>query len=205
MMTAPAPRNFAARWLAPLAALAMLGGCVATPMADVTRFHLGQPVPAASISIVPIKAMEHILEYRSYAEAVAPEFTRIGFTPVPNDGLSTYIGVLKVEQTSREGEISRSPITVGIGGGSFGGGGGIGGGISLPIGGGSGNIIRTNFLGLEIRRRSDNSIVWEGRAEQSVSGSDKLASLASAVPVLARVLLADFPGTSGQTVRVKAQ
>jgi hypothetical protein len=132
MMTAPAPRNFAARWLAPLAALAMLGGCVATPMADVTRFHLGQPVPAASISIVPIKAMEHILEYRSYAEAVAPEFTRIGFTPVPNDGLSTYIGVLKVEQTSREGEISRSPITVGIGGGSFGGGGGIGGGISLP-------------------------------------------------------------------------
>jgi hypothetical protein len=54
-----------------------------------------------------------------------------------------------------------------------------------------------------MRRRSENTTVWEGRAVEQVSGNAQ-GTLNAAVPRLSRALLKDFPGPSGQTVRVQS-
>jgi hypothetical protein len=72
----------------------------------------------------------------------------------------------------------------------------------VPVGNARSNVVLTNMLALQIRRRSENTMIWEGRAiEQAPSGSQ--ATLTAAVPRLSAALLKEFPGLSGQTVRVK--
>ena len=195
-------------WMAPAAALLVLAGCTTSaPMAEVTRFHLGQPIPADAIALVPAPGAQPFnLEYRAYADALTADLAAAGFRAVNNDGRSAYIGVLTVEQTTRAGLPRSSPFRIGIGGGGFSGGGGggvgLGGGISLPVGKARPNDIRVNMLALQIKRRSDNSIVWEGRAVQQIAADAAAASLTAAVPALSRALLSGFPGPTGQTVRV---
>ena len=173
-------------------------------MADVTRFHLGQPIPSDTIALVPPPgALPFDLERRSYADAVGRALAGAGFRPVENDGRSAYIGVMTIDQTTRAGLPQASPFRIGIGGGGYSGGVGLGGGISLPVGQSRRNDIRMNLLALQIKRRSDNTLVWEGRAVQEIAADAPASSLSAAVPVLARVLLAGFPGPTGQTVRVK--
>ena len=54
-----------------------------------------------------------------------------------------------------------------------------------------------NPLSVRIKRRSDGTIFWEGRAmDPSGTGSMEAAMLASA-------LFRDFPGESGRTIRVR--
>jgi hypothetical protein len=76
--------------------------------------------------------------------------------------------------------------------------------VSVPVGPARSDEVRTNFLGLQIRRRSDGSMVWEGRAVQDVAADAPAAALNAALPVLSKALLSDFPGPSGQTVKVKS-
>lgn len=200
-----------------LAAAAALGlaACTTTPTAEVTRFHLGQPMPSDTIRIVPAatpaapgtaglvnSATAVPLEFRSYAAAVATELAARGFRPVET-GRTAYLATLNIEQTTRAGVPQPSPFSIGIGGGSFGRGGGIGGGISLPVGRPRNGDVRVNIVSLSIRRESDNSAVWEGRAIQEIAASAPASNLAAAVPALTRALLQDFPGASGQTVTVK--
>lgn len=192
--------------LAAAAALA-LAACTTTPTAEVTRFHLGQPMPSDTIRIVPAATPAAPgtavpLEFRSYAAAVGTELAARGFRPVEG-GPTAYLATLSIEQTTRAGIPQRSPFSIGIGGGSFGRGGGIGGGINLPIGAPRNSDVRVNLLALTIRRESDNSAVWEGRAIQEIAASAPASNLSAAVPALARALLKDFPGASGQTVTVK--
>jgi hypothetical protein len=47
-------------------------------------------------------------------------------------------------------------------------------------------------------------MVWEGRAVQDVAADAPAAALNAALPVLSKALLSDFPGPSGQTVKVKS-
>ena len=100
----------------------------------------------------------------------------------------------------------RPPVSIGLGGGSFSGGRrggvGVGGGLSFGIGGKKRDVI-AGELQVQLRRRSDNTVVWEGRAmTESVSGtagSDPRDGAAR----LAEAMFKDFPGESGITTTVK--
>jgi hypothetical protein len=186
-----------------LAALAVLAGCATAPVADVTRFHLGQPIPGDSLAIVPATGMVPGLAFDLYASVVARDLAAAGFHPGAAPADAAYLATLKVEQTSQRGLPRPSPFRIGIGGGSYSHGIGLGGQVSLPVGKPRPNELRVNFLSLQIRRRSDSSIVWEGRATDAVSANAAASALTDAVPVLSHALLAGFPGPSGQTVKVK--
>lgn len=188
---------------------ALLEGCATTsgpgPI-DVTRFHLGTPIAGNSVSVEPLTGFAGISpEDRVYVSAVSGELARLGFAPQPGEG-SAYIAGVAYKHVSQGMVRKRPPVTIGIGGGSFGGGRrggvGVGAGGSFGIGGGTAELISTE-LSVQIKRRSDNSIVWEGRAvTEGLSGSPGMQS-AAAADRLANALFKGFPGESGITITVK--
>ena len=195
---------------APLFAMATglaLAACTTSPSAEVTRFHLGQPTPSDTIRVVPAPELvppgtATPLEFRSYAATVARDLAAHGFRPV-DSGPSAYLAVLSVQQTTRAGIPRQSPFSIGIGGGTGAGNVGVCGGISLPIGSPRNTDLRVNVLAVRIRRQSDDTAFWEGRAVQQIAANDAGSSLSAAVPGLSGALFREFPGVSGQTVIVK--
>ena len=189
-----------------VAALA-LAGCTTTPTAEVTRFHLGGLMPSDTIRVVqstdPITAGAAVpLEFRSYAATVAQDLARHGFRPIET-GRPAYLAILDVQQTTRAGIPQSSPFRIGIGGGTSSGNVGIGGGVNVPIGSPRNTDVRVNVLSVRIRRESDNTAVWEGRAVQQVPANAHGSNLSAAVPALSGALFSEFPGESGRTVIVK--
>ncbi len=201
-----------ARHLLPAAALAVfaLAGCTTSaPMVDVKRFHLGTPVTRGTIALVPANSAESFgLEYRTYADAVANELRAQGFTPAAVDSGPAYIATLTIVQHVGVGPRQPSPVSIGIGGGGFTGGGyhgggvGLGGSVAFPVGHGRQDAVEFDQVGLQIKRAADQALVWEGNAQTAINTRSPQASLANAVPALARVLLAGFPGPSGVTQHV---
>lgn len=191
-----------------VAAALGLAGCATTGASvDVKRFHLGVPVTRGTIALVPANSAQSFgLEYRTYADAVANELRAQGFTPAPVDSGPAYIGTLTITQNVAVGPRRPSPVSIGIGGGGFtggrGGGVGIGGGVAFPVGHGSQNAVEFDQVGLQIKRAGDQTLIWEGNAQTAIDTRSKQASLANAVPALARILLAGFPGPSGVTQHV---
>ncbi len=189
-----------------LAALAV-AGCASGPTADVKRFHLGVPVTRGTIALEPVNSAQAAgLEYRTYADAVANELRAQGFTPVPREAGPAYIGTLTITQNVAVGPRRPSPVSVGIGGGGFsggrGGGVGFGGAVAFPVGHSRQNAVEFDMVGLQIKRAADQNLIWEGSAQAAIDTRSPQASLARAVPVLARILLAGFPGPSGVTQHV---
>ena len=186
-----------------LAAAFAVAGCATNPGVEVTRFHLNQPIPADSIELQPSPGIDgRSLEFRSQAAIVAADLAAHGLGAPARPGMSGYIGVMRVEQTSQIGQAKPSPFSIGIGGFTGGSNVGVGGGVQVPVWRSRGNVIRVNSLALQIRRRSENTVIWEGRAiEEMPAGAE--AGVTAALPGLSRALLKDFPGPSGQTVRVK--
>ncbi len=187
--------------------IALAGCSTTTPSAEITRFHLGQPIPSDTIMVVPstgamTPGTSVPLEFSTYANMVATELDRVGFHPV-SSGPHAYRAVLGIEQTTRAGVPKPPALQIGLGGGTSSGGAGLGGGISFPIGKPRNTDVRVNMLSIRIARESDGSAVWEGRAVQEIPAGATGATLTAAVPELARALLTGFPGPSGQTVRVK--
>lgn len=192
------------RLMVPFAALALLVGCTTGPSGiNVTRFHMGTPVAKSSIFIEPVDpARANDLEFRTYAATVSNELAVIGFRPVATLAEAEYVGILSFGQTL-QAVTSNPPVSFGfgVGGGSYHGGGGsaVGTGVNVPVGGGT-NVISVNQLGLQIKRRSEQTIIWEGTAVGQVKGNTAAASMGGAVPELAHALLRDFPGPAGKTV-----
>jgi hypothetical protein len=189
--------------IASLAAAVLLAGCATTPRAgpvDVTRFHLGSPA-LASVRVEPATAYAGVSpEDQTYVGAVSGELARLGFAPSAGDGPSTYVAAVSYKREHRGTVRKRSPITIGIGGGSFGGNVGVGGGASFGIGGGRAELIATE-LAVQLKRRSDNTIVWEGRAVTEALNEG--AEPATTPQRLANALFKGFPGESGITITVK--
>jgi hypothetical protein len=194
--------------LAIIGAAALLSGCAATsgpgPI-DVTRFHLGQPIAGDSVSVEPLTGFAGISpEDQVYVGAVSGEMARMGFAPGSGDA-STYIAGVSYKHVSRGMVRKPPPVTIGLGAGSFSGGRrggvGIGGGGSFGIGGGTAELISTE-LDVQIKRRSDNSIVWEGHAvTEGLRGPGAMS--ATTADRLAKALFRGFPGESGITITVK--
>ena len=185
-----------------LAAVALglaLAGCATQPATEVTRFHLGQPIPSDSIALVPVPGGDaNSLEFRSQAAIVARDLDAVGLHPA-TDARSGYVGTLKIEQSTRIGPPRSSPFQIGIGGGT----GGFGGGVSVPVGAPRTGEVRTNLLSLQIRRRSDASMVWEGRAVQDIAADAPGLGAHRRAAGAVEGAVQQFPGPSGETVKVK--
>ena len=184
------------------AALA-LAGCATQPETRVTRFHLNQPIARGSLAVEPMSPADRgSLEFQTYASIVGAELARLGFTEAPGLAASEQVAAVSVERGSRP-QMRRSGLTIGIGGGSYGWNGGVGGGVSIPVGRRGPDELSLTRLTVQIKRRSDGSVVWEGRAETAARAGTPEADPANAVHRLAAALFRDFPGQSGQTITVK--
>jgi hypothetical protein len=189
-----------ARSIAVLAAL-LLGACSTGPSGiDVTRFHLSQPLTGQTVRVVPPDDIDPAsLEYQAWAASMAAELARVGLIPVTGAQRADLTATLTLDNATSITQ-RRSPVSVGIGGGTGGRRGGIGGGLSFPIGGGT-RTLSVATLSLQIRRSDTGAVQWEGRASEAVPP----AQFTAAVPRLARALMTDFPGPNGQTLKVKPQ
>lgn len=154
---------------------------------DVTRYHLGQPVARGQIAVESFdQADANQAEFAGYSAAVARQLIRLGWTVVGTLGQSEQVALIDVQQGSREGIRQRM---------------GIGGGAALA-GTASPEIVVT-LLEVRIKRRSDGTVFWEGRASSEAAANSQSAQRAAAVEKLAEALFRDFPGESGRTIRLR--
>ena len=202
--------NKFASWLGALGALTLVAGCATDDVssdASVTRFHLGQPIARAQIAVEPVEARDAgSLEFSQISASVGRELTRLGWTVVQGNARSEQVALVGVTQQSRPAA-RRSGFSIGIGGGtgSYGrrGGVAVGGGATIPVGGGGANEVVATQLNVRIQRRSDATVAWEGRAVTEARADRPLASRGAAADRLAEALFRDFPGESGRTIRVR--
>ena len=180
-----------------------LGGCAAAiPPVEVTRFHLGQPVVAGTVMIEPAAEVDaKSLEFGAYAAAVSRQLGSIGLTEARAEP-GSYSAVVGYARTSRVAEAKRSPITIGIGGGTGGSGLGIGLGTSFGIGKATAKQTVITQLSVQIKRRADQNVIWEGRAITEAPEGAPAAQPGLAADKLAKALFKGFPGTSGATITV---
>jgi hypothetical protein len=158
---------------------------------EVARFHLGQPVARAQIAIEPFdKADANRPEFPAYVAAAARQLTRLGWTVVPTTRQSEQIALIDVEQGSREAVAALSAVRIGRG-------------VSATVPAGGAADVTATLLEVAIRRRSDATVFWEGRAVSEARTGSPEASRTAAVERLAEALFRDFPGESGRTIRVK--
>jgi len=177
---------------------ATLGACSSTGSRDsarqsgmvVARSHLGQPVARTQIAIEAFDAADRNRpEFASYAAAVGRQLTRLGWTVVPAGG-TEQVALIDVEQGSREAITALSAARIGRG-------------IAPGAAEGSSAGVIATLLEVAIRRRSDGSVFWEGRAVGEARTGSADASRMTAVDKLADALFRDFPGESGRTIRVR--
>lgn len=170
---------------------------------EVSRYHLGQPVPGGSVVIerIPGSGPDAGPEFAAYADAVSAELARIGFPAAAPGTPSQYVAALSFTRTLR-GTVRTPPkFSIGIGGGGYGGGVGLGGGVSTGFGSKTRDVIVSELF-VQLRRRADGTVVWEGRAQRpDLSGPDMQG--ATTVARLANALFRGFPGESGITTTVR--
>jgi hypothetical protein len=177
------------------------GGTVSSP--EVTRFHLGQPIARGQIAVEPFNAADaNSIEFRSYADAVGRQLSALGWTVVATPG-SEQVALIDVQQGTRERLATRSPVSIGVGGGTGGWGSGVGGGVSFGLGGGGSRDVIGTLLEVRIKRRSEGTVFWEGRATMEARAGSPEAQRTMAVERLAQLLFQDFPGESGRTISAR--
>jgi hypothetical protein len=158
---------------------------------DVARFHLGEPVARAQIAIEPFdKADANRPEYPAYSAAVGRELSRLGWTVVPSTTRTEQIALIDLEQGSREAVAALSAARIGRG-------------LSATVPAGASANVTATLLEVAIRRRSDGTVFWEGRAVDEAPTGSAEAARTAAVERLAGALFRDFPGESGRIIRVR--
>ncbi|WP_375404268.1 DUF4136 domain-containing protein [uncultured Sphingomonas sp.] len=200
--------------LAALGASVGLAGCATTSRqlpAEAIRYHLGQPIARGSVAVEPLQTTTGIppsLEYRGYAAAVETELLRNGYTRAVSGATPEYVATVAFRRATEQGPPRRSPFSIGIGGGGFsggrrGGGVGLGGGIGFPLGGGPARDLVVSELAVTIKRRADQSPIWEGSARAAADARDPASGADALAGRLAAALFTAFPGESGRTIEVR--
>jgi hypothetical protein len=189
-----------------------LAGCETANPVQVTRFHLAQPIAPGSFSIESTPAMgpgspmaPDSIELNTYSDIVAGELTHLGFTRAAGPGSSELTVSVMVDRGTRpDPNAGGSSISFGIGGASFGRRSAVGGevGTTVPIGNRVHFIVGTRMQ-VQIKRHSDGTAIWEGRAMTEAKGQSPDASPQAAVSKLAHAMFTGFPGESGRTITVK--
>ena len=221
-------RRTIGRLALPLAAAALLAACAPTFEARVARFSALPTPPAKTFFVEPAnQAYAGGLEFGAYANLVKKEMLANGFTEVAAPGNADVTVMLDYAVgPPRERLQTRPAINMGWGGGwgggwgapGWGGGGwgwhpywgpGWGGGWGGAWGGGwNGGWNQTEVysvtefnttMAMKMVRNADKAPLFEGRAE-TTSRTNNLPAL---MPNLVRAMFTRFPGTNGQTVRVR--
>jgi hypothetical protein len=166
------------------------GANVRTGGIEVGRFHLGEPIAHAQIAIEPFDRADLMSpDYAAASAAVARQLQRLGWTVVTTTGQSEQIALVALQSGSREAIAARSAARVGRGFAS---------GPATTAGGGNATLLE-----VAIRRRSDATVFWEGRALSDARPGSSEPVGAAAAERLAAALFRDFPGESGRIIRVR--
>ena len=188
----------------PLLALSLLSACVVpTGPVEVTRFNrAAEGVPYGNgsfvVDVAGESAADRSLSASPYVAAVTREMQRVGYRN--QAGTSDIVAEIRFGARMIRPE-RRSPVSVGVGGSTGSYGSSIGLGVGINLGGGSAALLQTS-MAVRIIRRSDRLVIWEGRAVQSAKAGSPAAQPAIAASKLAEALFKDFPGVSGETIRV---
>ena len=190
--------------LLPLVALVSLSACVVpTGPVEVTRFNRAAEgvtygSGTYSVAVAGDAAAGQSLAVSPYLAAVAREMQRLGYAE--RIGGSDVIAEVRASTERFEPE-RRSPVSVGVGGSTGSYGSGVGLGVGINLGGGPKAQVETT-LSVRIVRRSDNLVIWEGKASQAAKAGSPAAQPGIAASKLAEAMFKDFPGVSGETIRV---
>lgn len=200
--------------------LAALAACTSTFRADVSRFQSQLPAPAGQTFAVVADDPQLAggLEFSQYARLVEARMARLGYTPAAPEQANLLVrfdygvdrGRERIQSTGFGGGYGAfgpwyGYRGLGYGRFGYGGFGGWGGGPwrygwydPFFDNGIQSYTIYTSGISLKIDRRADNARLFEGQAE-AVSTSNRLQYL---VPNLVEAMFTDFPGNSGETVRI---
>lgn len=200
------------KMILPMTAAMLLSACAPTFEARVARFQQ-MPAPGSQSFVIEPQdeANKGGLEFATYANYVRQKLIANGYNEAPSASAAALTVMLDYTVGSPREKVQTRPGYGGFGGfgpgwgwnpywGGFGGFGGFGG-----WGGGFGgadvySVTQYNSaVALKIMRNADKASVFEGRAE-TVSNSNNLTQL---VPNLVTAIFTNFPGNSGETVRVK--
>jgi Domain of unknown function (DUF4136) len=190
--------------LLPLIMLASLSACVVpTGPVEVTRFNRAAEgvvygTGTYSVEVAGDSASGQGLATSPYLAAVAREMQRVGYSE--KIGGSDVTAEVRATSVTIEPE-RRSPVSVGVGGSTGSYGSGVGLGVGINLGGGPKAQVETT-LDVRIVRRSDNLVIWEGKAVQAAKAGSPAAQPGIAASKLASAMFKDFPGVSGETIRV---
>lgn len=210
--------------LAAAAALLMaLAACASPFKADVSRFQSQLPAPSGQTFAIVADdpKLAGGLEFSQYASIVRDRMAKVGYVPVENPASANLIVRFEYGVDGGRERVRSAPMAGsywgpwGGYGGGFGGGfygrrgwGGWGGGFGAPWrygfydpffdGGVQSYTIFTSGVSLKIDRAADGQRLFEGKAE-AVSSSNRLQYL---VPNLVEAMFTNFPGNTGETVRI---
>jgi hypothetical protein len=177
-----------------------LGACaIPTGPVDVTRFNRAAEGFVYGSGSYTVVTASDALMMSPYIAAVAREMQRVGYNEKQVDSDVVAEVVVDVVRSAVKKE---SPVSVGVGGSTGSYGSGVGVGVGINLGGGTGERVTTT-LRVRLLRRSDNLVIWEGRAAQSSDAKSPAAQPGIAASKLAAALFQNFPGTSGETIQVR--
>ena len=207
--------------LAPLVVLTLTAACTEPFQARVARF---QSLPAPQGQTFTIQSHDAHkaggLEFATYASLVSHRLEAVGYRPAADPRSATLVVNFDYAVTNPRERIETRPGfgygfgPYGYGGFGYGGFygrrwgyGGFGyGGFGYGGWGGFGDYpevysqtIYNSHVDLRINRTVDNVSVFEGRAETVATTND----LTKLVPNLITAVFTNFPGNSGQTIRVQ--
>ena len=214
------PRMKRARIAAAAVLLLGVAACASPFRADVSRFQSQLPAPSGQTFAV-VADDPHLaggLEFSQYADIVEDQMASLGYTPVENPEQANLL--VRFDYGVDNGR-ERVRTTGGTGfGAPYGywspwyGYGSIGYGRAAYYRGGpwsygwydpwfdsprvNSYTVYTSGIDLKIDRRADGVRLFEGKAE-AASRSNRLQYL---VPNLVEAMFTDFPGNSGETVRI---
>ncbi len=205
--------GFWAKILAAPLLVAGVAGCATPFKADVSRFQTQLPAPQGKTFAVVAEdpAMQGGLEFDLYADYVEQEMAQLGYAPAPADSADLLVSFDYGVDNGRErvrtvGTGFADPWGPWYGPGfyprrSFFRGGGWGYGWYDPYFGGPevrSYTVYTSGIDMKIDNRVTGERLFEGKAE-AVSTSNRLQHL---VPNLVDAMFTDFPGNSGETLRI---
>jgi len=191
--------------------LASLSACATGFNADVKRYQSQLPAPSGQTFAVVADdpALAGGLEFSQYARLVEAQMARLGYAPAHPEQASMLVrfdyGVDKGRERIRSSGFSRDPFWgPWYGYRSYGYYGrhyspwGYGWHDPWLDGGVESYTVYTSGISLKIDRKGDGARLFEGKAE-AASTSNRLQYL---VPNLVEAMFTNFPGRSGETVRI---
>lgn len=197
--------------------LAALGGCASSFNANVSRFQSQLPAPQGQTFAVVADDPRDAggLEFSQYASLVSGQLQKLGYAPATAEAADLIVrfdyGVDQGRERVIQSGFNDPYWSPWYGGGGYWGrpafygrrGWGYGWYDPFFYGSGFNNgvdviTVYTSGIDMKIDRRADGQRLFEGKAE-AASQSNRLSYV---VPNLVEAMFTDFPGRSGETVRI---